>query len=120
MELMWGYIFKECLKVDPSGMKIVVTEPTMNPKSVRKFIIETLFDKFCLSGINFSSQVMTFHSFSSQKTLYAYPPSNSYSSTPPLFQQLTPLSLSHQNPPHVDPKLPSIRAFHSDMPLFSN
>eukprot|EP00668_Euglena_longa_P046153 GGOE01061837.1.p1 GENE.GGOE01061837.1~~GGOE01061837.1.p1 ORF type:complete len:389 (-),score=125.44 GGOE01061837.1:311-1477(-) len=46
MELLWEHTFKDCLDIDPTGCKILLTEAPLNSKANRERIVETMFQKF--------------------------------------------------------------------------
>lgn len=59
MEKIWDYTFEEKLNIDPSdGMKIMLTEPPLNPVKNREKLIETMFEKYQFQGAHVSIQAM--------------------------------------------------------------
>ncbi|CAN0094687.1 unnamed protein product, partial [Phaeothamnion confervicola] len=58
MEHLWRYTFDEKLKIDPSGHKILLTEPPLNPTKNRETMIQTTFEKFGFAAANVSIQAI--------------------------------------------------------------
>ncbi|KAJ1499377.1 Actin- protein 2 [Coelomomyces lativittatus] len=60
MQLLWDYTFKEKLKIDPSKepMKILLTEPPLNPKKNREKIVELMFEKYGFEGVYVAIQAV--------------------------------------------------------------
>lgn len=51
MELLWDHTFgNECLNIDPTLSKILLTEAPMNPKKNRERLVETMFEKYGFQG----------------------------------------------------------------------
>jgi len=46
MEKLWDYTFDTKLNVDTTESRILLTEPTMNPKKNREKMVETMFEKY--------------------------------------------------------------------------
>ncbi|KAK9386232.1 actin family [Lipomyces mesembrius] len=47
---LWDYAFYERMNIDPTGKKILLTEPPMNPLSNREKMVETMFEKYNFGG----------------------------------------------------------------------
>lgn len=58
MLLLWDYTFSEKLKVDPSGRKVLLTEPPMNPKKNREKMAEVMFENFQVGGVYVAIQAV--------------------------------------------------------------
>lgn len=58
MEKLWDYTFREKLEIDPKEMKIMLTEPPLNPKKNREKLIEMMFEKYQFQGAHISIQAM--------------------------------------------------------------
>ena len=55
MELLWDHTFgNECLNIDPTLSKILLTEAPMNPKKNRERLVETMFEKYGFQGTSFT------------------------------------------------------------------
>lgn len=51
MKLLWDYTFgEECLNIDPTMSKILLTEAPMNPKKNRELLVETMFENYGFQG----------------------------------------------------------------------
>ena len=46
MEKIWEYCFSNELRVDPSEHKVLLTEPSLNPKDIREKMTELMFETF--------------------------------------------------------------------------
>ena len=55
---VWDYTFNEKMKIDPSGCKVLLTEPPMNPKRNREKMIETMFEKYGFEGVYIAVQAV--------------------------------------------------------------
>lgn len=55
---VWDYTFNEKMKIDPSGCKVLLTEPCMNPKRNREKMIETMFEKYGFEGVYIAIQAV--------------------------------------------------------------
>ncbi|EMT62609.1 Actin-related protein 2 [Fusarium odoratissimum] len=58
MEHLWDYTFYEKLKVDPTGQKILLTEPPMNPLKNREKMCEVMFDRYNFGGVYVAIQAV--------------------------------------------------------------
>ena len=58
MEHLWNYTFYEKMKVDPTEMKIMLTEAPLNPKKNREKTVEAMFEKYQFAGAHVSIQAM--------------------------------------------------------------
>ncbi|KAK9470157.1 actin family [Dipodascopsis tothii] len=55
---LWDYSFYERMKIDPTGRKILLTEPPMNPLSNREKMIETMFEKYNFGAVYVAIQAV--------------------------------------------------------------
>jgi actin-related protein 2 len=55
---LWDYTFYEKLRVDPSGRKVLLTEPPMNPKTNRQRMCEVMFEQYGFSGVYVAIQAV--------------------------------------------------------------
>lgn len=58
MEHLWNYTFHEKMNIDPSGMRVLLTEPPQNPTANREKMVEYMFEKFNFGGVHISIQAM--------------------------------------------------------------
>lgn len=58
MQHLWDYIFAEKLKVDPTGRKILLTEPPMNPLRNREQMCEVMFERYNFGGVYVAIQAV--------------------------------------------------------------
>jgi actin-related protein 2 len=58
MRHLWDYTFDEKLKVDTKGMKILLTEPPMNPKVNRQRMCEVMFEDYGFGGVYVAIQAV--------------------------------------------------------------
>ncbi|RHY48317.1 hypothetical protein DYB30_011487 [Aphanomyces astaci] len=58
MEKLWDYTFHERLQVNPKEMRILLTEPPLNPKANREKLVEMMFEKYGFEGTHISIQAM--------------------------------------------------------------
>jgi actin-related protein 2 len=58
MQHVWDYTFSEKLKIDPSGRKILLTEPPMNPLSNREKMCEVMFERYNFGGVYVAIQAV--------------------------------------------------------------
>ncbi|CAD6568367.1 MAG: Arp2/3 complex subunit, actin nucleation center [Tremellales sp. Tagirdzhanova-0007] len=58
MRHLWDYTFDEKLKVDTKGMKILLTEPPMNPKANRQKMCEVMFEDYGFGGVYVAIQAV--------------------------------------------------------------
>jgi len=55
---IWDYTFTEKLQINPSGRKILLTEPPMNPLSNREKMCEVMFERYDLGGVYVAIQAV--------------------------------------------------------------
>ncbi|KAK9353615.1 actin family [Lipomyces doorenjongii] len=55
---LWDYAFYERMNIDPTGKKILLTEPPMNPLSNREKMVETMFEKYNFGGVYVAIQAV--------------------------------------------------------------
>jgi len=60
MKHLWDYTFHEKLKIDPRGrdLKILLTEPPMNPKQNREKMCEVMFEEYGFGGVYVATQAV--------------------------------------------------------------
>ncbi|OQS04115.1 actin [Thraustotheca clavata] len=58
MEKLWDYTFHERLGVNTNDMKIMLTEPPLNPKQNREKLTEVMFEKYNFQGTHIAVQAM--------------------------------------------------------------
>lgn len=58
MQHLWDYTFYEKLKIDPTGRKILLTEPPMNPLKNRENMCEAMFEKYNFGGVYVAIQAV--------------------------------------------------------------
>lgn len=58
MTHVWDYTFSEKLKIDPTGRKILLTEPPMNPLSNREKMCEVMFERYNFGGVYVAIQAV--------------------------------------------------------------
>ena len=58
MRHLWDYTFDEKLKVDTKGMKVLLTEPPMNPKANRQKMCEVMFEDYGFGGVYVAIQAV--------------------------------------------------------------
>ena len=58
MEHLWDYTFAEKLKINPSGRKILLTEPPMNPLKNRERMCEVMFERYDFGGVYVAIQAV--------------------------------------------------------------
>jgi len=58
MQILWDYTFESKLKVDPTGRKILLTEPPMNPKANRQRMCEVMFENYGFGGVYVAIQAV--------------------------------------------------------------
>jgi actin-related protein 2 len=58
MTQLWDYTFAEKLKVDPTGRKILLTEPPMNPLKNRETMCEVMFERYNFGGVYVAIQAV--------------------------------------------------------------
>ncbi|KZV96780.1 Actin/actin-like protein [Exidia glandulosa HHB12029] len=58
MKHLWDYTFNEKLRIDPSGRKILLTEPPMNPKVNRQKMAQVMFEEYGFGGVYVAIQAV--------------------------------------------------------------
>lgn len=58
MKHLWDYTFNEKLQVDTKGMKVLLTEPPMNPKVNRQKMAEVMFEDYQFGGVYVAIQAV--------------------------------------------------------------
>lgn len=58
MQHLWNYTFEQKLKVDTRGMKVLLTEPPMNPKVNRQKMCQVMFEEYGFGGVYVAIQAV--------------------------------------------------------------
>lgn len=58
MRHLWDYTFDEKLKVDTQGRKILLTEPPMNPKANREYMVQIMFEEYGFESVYVAIQAV--------------------------------------------------------------
>lgn len=58
MQHLWDYTFFEKMRVDPTGRKILLTEPPMNPLRNREQMCEVMFERYGFGGVYVAIQAV--------------------------------------------------------------
>lgn len=58
MSLLWDYTFREKLKVETQGRKVLLTEPPMNPTKNREKMVECMFEDYGFGGVYVAIQAV--------------------------------------------------------------
>src|SRR5215471_7152525 len=58
MQHLWNYTFYDKMKIDPSGRKILLTEPPMNPLKNREQMCEVMFEGYNFGGVYVAIQAV--------------------------------------------------------------
>jgi actin-related protein len=58
MQHLWDYTFSEKMKLDPTGRKILLTEPPMNPLKNRETMCEVMFERYGFGGVYVAIQAV--------------------------------------------------------------
>lgn len=58
MQHLWDYTFFEKMKLDPTGRKILLTEPPMNPLKNRETMCEVMFERYGFGGVYVAIQAV--------------------------------------------------------------
>ena len=55
---LWDYTFFDKMKIDPTGRKILLTEPPMNPLKNRQQMCEVMFERYNFGGVYVAIQAV--------------------------------------------------------------
>lgn len=58
MQHLWNHTFYEKMKIDPTGRKILLTEPPMNPLKNRERMCETMLEGYNFGGVYVAIQAV--------------------------------------------------------------
>lgn len=58
MQHLWDYTFYEKMHLDPTGRKILLTEPPLNPLKNREQMVEVMFDRYGFGGVYVAIQAV--------------------------------------------------------------
>lgn len=58
MQHLWDYTFFEKMRIDPTGRKILLTEPPMNPLRNREQMAEVMFERYDFGGVYVAIQAV--------------------------------------------------------------
>jgi len=58
MQHLWDYTFFEKMKLDPTGRKILLTEPPLNPLKNREKMCEVMFERYNFGGVYVAIQAV--------------------------------------------------------------
>ena len=58
MEHLWDFTFAEKMRIDPTGRKILLTEPPMNPLRNREKMCEVMFERYQFGGVYVAIQAV--------------------------------------------------------------
>ena len=58
MQHLWDYTLLEKMRVDPTGRKILLTEPPMNPLKNRETMCEVMFERYGFGGVYVAIQAV--------------------------------------------------------------
>lgn len=58
MQHLWDYTFHEKMNLDPTGRKILLTEPPMNPLKNRETMCEVMFERYGFGGVYVAIQAV--------------------------------------------------------------
>ena len=50
MHHVWAHTFYDCLKIDPTECRILLTDPPLNPTKNRETMVETMFETWGFAG----------------------------------------------------------------------
>jgi actin-related protein 2 len=76
MKHLWDYTFREKLRVDPAGRKVLLTEPPMNPRANRQKMCQVMFEEYGFQGVYVAIQaVLTLYAQGTPFRLLPFPPS---------------------------------------------
>lgn len=55
---LWDYAFYERMNIDPTGRKVLLTEPPMNPLSNREKMVDIMLEKYNFGGVYVAIQAV--------------------------------------------------------------
>lgn len=58
MQHLWNYTFYDKMKIDPTGRKILLTEPPMNPLKNREKMAEVMLEGYNFGGVYVAIQAV--------------------------------------------------------------
>jgi actin-related protein 2 len=58
MQHLWNYTFFDKMKIDPTGRKILLTEPPMNPLKNREKMVQVMLEDYNFSGVYVAIQAV--------------------------------------------------------------
>ena len=58
MQHLWDYTFFEKMRLDPTGRKILLTEPPMNPKVNRQRMCQVMIEEYGFGGVYVAIQAV--------------------------------------------------------------
>ena len=58
MKHLWDYTFSEKMRIDPTGRKVLLTEPPMNPKVNRQRMCQVMFEEYGFQGVYVAIQAV--------------------------------------------------------------
>lgn len=58
MEHLWDFTFNEKMKIDPTGRKILLTEPPLNPLKNREKMCDVMFERYNFGGVYVAIQAV--------------------------------------------------------------
>lgn len=58
MQHLWDYTFFEKMRIDPTGRKILLTEPPLNPLKNREQMAEVMFERYGFGGVYVAIQAV--------------------------------------------------------------
>lgn len=58
MQHLWNYTFYDKMKIDPTGRKILLTEPPMNPLKNRERMAEVMLEGYNFGGVYVAIQAV--------------------------------------------------------------
>jgi len=58
MEHLWDFTFADKMRIDPTGRKILLTEPPMNPLKNRERMCEVMFERYQFGGVYVAIQAV--------------------------------------------------------------
>jgi actin-related protein 2 len=58
MQHLWNYTFYEKMQIDPTGRKILLTEPPQNPLKNRETMCDVMFNQYGFGGVYVAIQAV--------------------------------------------------------------